>query len=115
MVTYSSTSVFEKGDSYTYYSNKDISSLTNEFEFKDSVGANYRVKIHKRHIRPGSGLSSVLYFIAAIFSPDKYDLFAFAFKEDKLLFWGNIDDFKRCDDNEINILGKEISFYLINN
>lgn len=40
---------------------------------------------------------------------DKYDLFAFAFKNDKLYFWGNLDDFKRADDDVANGLGALIS------
>lgn len=40
-----------------------------------------------------------------------YDLFVFAFKNDELYFWGNLDDFKTSDDLLNNSLGKLASDY----
>ncbi len=41
------------------------------------------------------------------------DLFVLTFKNSKLYYWENLDEYKRCDDTEINQLGIEISNFLI--
>ena len=62
----------------------------------------FRVLLYRRWIRTTDSWVS-------LFSPDKYDLFAFTFKNNKLYFWGNVDDFKRSDDATANDLGDAIS------
>lgn len=44
----------------------------------------------------------------------RYDLFVFAFKNDKLEIWGSLDDFKRSDDNIANDLGIQMSNFWLN-
>ena len=62
----------------------------------------FKVLIYKRWIMTyGSGYS--------FFNSDKFDLFVVSFKNDKLFFWGNLDDFKRTDDTLINNLGTFVS------
>jgi hypothetical protein len=71
----------------------------------------FQCKIYKRWIKTSEGYSSIL---QAIFNPDTYDLVVFAYKNNKLYCWGNIDDFKRSDDQVANEIGTEVSNFWIN-
>ncbi len=62
----------------------------------------FKVLIYKRWIQTYALGFNFLY-------SDKYDLFALAFKNEKLYYWGNLDDFKRTDDDVANGLGVLIS------
>ncbi len=72
-----------------------------------STNEKYKVSFYKRWVQTYEGEYT-------IFFRDKYDVFVFAFKDDKLYFWGNIDDFKRSNDPITNELGVLISNVWLN-
>ncbi len=82
--------------------------ITKELVLPGSTDS-YKVLIYKRWIMT-YGFGSFY----ALFNTNKFDLFVFSFKNDKLHFWGNLDDFKKSDDTAINTIGTFVSDTWIN-
>ncbi len=67
-----------------------------------STNERYKFLVYKRWIQTYASIFGLFYSA-------KYDLFVVSFKNDKLFFWGNLDDFKRSDDETVSNLGVMIS------
>ncbi|MCX6147119.1 MAG: hypothetical protein NTW25_07685 [Candidatus Kapabacteria bacterium] len=102
-IGYETAGLFKKGDSYS----KMQDTINKEPYLEEEVvlkrtNEKFKVTFYKRWIQTYTGENS-------FFSRDKYDVFVFTYKNEKLYFWGNIDDYKRSNDKTVNELGLIIS------
>lgn len=95
-------------DSFNEVNEKLDFSKAKQIEVVDSDNSNrFKILICERSVRLKT--NSYIFFGKA----EQYDFFVYAFLNESLYFWGNLDDFKRCDDDKINTLGIKISNYII--
>lgn len=104
LMTIGSLSEFESGANYSESMFSDFI-IEDKFEINDLTGNDvYKVVIFKNLI---SRRTSSIQFIP--FSYDYQHYFAFAFKNNSLLFWGFPDEFCKSDDINLNKLGDRIT------
>lgn len=107
-VNYSTASKVRMNDSFNEVNEKLDFSKAKQIEVVDSDNSNrFKILICERSVRLKT--NSYIFFGKA----EQYDFFVYAFLNESLYFWGNLDDFKRCDDDKINTLGIKISNYII--